>query len=312
MKPSIGIAAAAALALLVGSGALLIIDPFDPTVVDPETARCDQPLPTFGPLRDLAGHREVDVRYPCVGAVQAATIYLPRSAGRHPALVWVHGAGEARRIPFDFGMFRQLVSSGVAVLTYDKRGTGESEGVCCPGDLGHFNLLTADVVGAINVLRARPDIDATQIGLFGASQAGWIAPRAAVDGGAAIVAMAGAPTVTERTANLYERLTAGENGALSRAEISRRLADAHASGFDPLPDLRRLTIPTLWEFGTADVHTPVEESVEILETLKAGGKDITIAVYPGAGHGLLDTPPSSPAASPTMVRWIMDHFDPPG
>jgi hypothetical protein len=36
-----------------------------------------------------------------------------------------------------------LVGAGIAVLSYDKRGVGQSEPECCPGDTGHFNLLTA-------------------------------------------------------------------------------------------------------------------------------------------------------------------------
>jgi hypothetical protein len=47
-----------------------------------------------------------------------------------------------------------LVAAGFAVLSYDKRGVGQSEGACCPGDQGHFNLLTADVEGAIGVWSA--------------------------------------------------------------------------------------------------------------------------------------------------------------
>ena len=51
---------------------------------------------------------------------------------------------------------------------------------------------------------------------MGASQAGWIAPRAAVEKGAAFLALASAPTVGERVANLYERLSSGAEGQLSR------------------------------------------------------------------------------------------------
>jgi dipeptidyl aminopeptidase/acylaminoacyl peptidase len=311
VKPSIRIAAVAAAALsLLGAGAVVAVNLLGPSVVDPETARCDGPPTTFGSERALADHREVDVRFTCEGAVQAATIYLPGGAGRHPALVWIHGAGQASRIPYAFDVFQQLVHSGIAVLSYDKRGVGESEGVCCVGDSGHFNLLTADVVGAVSVLRSRSDIDPHQIGLFGASQAGWIAPRAAVEAHAALLAVASAPTVTERTANLYERLASGEQGRLSKAEISRRLKDAGSPGFDPLPYLKQLTVPGLWEFGTADDRTPVDESIAVLDGLKAGGKDITVAVFPDAGHGLLDTPPTDPNAGPTMIRWILDHLHP--
>jgi dienelactone hydrolase len=311
MKPSIPFLAAAAALAVTAAGAVLILNLFGPSWVDPATARCDQPPATFSAERMLTSHREMDVQFTCGGAAQAATLYLPKGSGRHPALVWVHGAGDAHRIPYAFPTFKSLVQSGVAVLSYDKRGVGESEGVCCPGDSGHFNLLTADVVGAVAVLRSRSDIDPHQIGLFGASQAGWIAPRAAVEAHAALVALASAPTVTERTANLYERLASGAEGQVSKDEISRRLADAHPSGFDPLPYLQQLSIPGLWEFGTADDRTPVRESVAILEALKAAGKDITVVTFPDAGHGLLDTPPSDPTARPVMVRWILDHLSLP-
>jgi hypothetical protein len=49
-----------------------------------------------------------------------------------------------------------LVDAGVEALSYNKRGVGESEGECCPGDTGHFNLLTADVVGAVQAVRDVP------------------------------------------------------------------------------------------------------------------------------------------------------------
>jgi len=311
VKPSIRFLAVSAALAVTAAGGVLVLNPFGPSFVDPETARCDQAPATFSAERVLTDHHEVDLHYTCEGAVQAATLYLPNGAGRHPALVWVHGAGDAHRIPYKFPLFKSLVQSGFAVFSYDKRGVGESEGVCCPGDSGHFNLLTADVVGAVGALRSRSDIDPHQIGLFGASQAGWIVPRAAVEAHAALLALASGPTVTERTANLYERLASGAEGQLSKDEISRRLANAHPSGFDPLPYLQQLSVPALWEFGTADDRTPVDESIAILDGLKAAGRDVTVVTFPNAGHGLLDTPPSDPGAGPAMVRWILAHVSLP-
>jgi len=55
----------------------------------------------------------------------------------------------------------------------------------------------------------------------------------------------------------------------------------------------------------------VDESISILDSVKADGKDITVAIFPNAGHGLLDSPPTDPDAGPTMVRWILDHVDVP-
>jgi pimeloyl-ACP methyl ester carboxylesterase len=258
----------------------------------------------------LPDHREIHLRFTCEGAAQAATVYLPSGPGPHPALVWVHGAGEATRLTWGGQLLPGLVRAGVAVLSYDKRGVGQSQGVCCPGDEGHFNLLTADVTGAVSVLRARSDIAVDEVGLAGASQAGWIVPRAAVDTHAAFVALVSAPTVPERTANLYEQLASGDEGRLTRQEISRRLREAGPSGFDPLPNLKQMTMPGLWLFGTADDRTPVDESVAVLKALKTGGHDITIRVFPNAGHGLVDNPPTDPDAAPTMIDWILGHVHP--
>jgi uncharacterized protein len=281
---------AAAVVIVLAIVAVSRLDLFGPD--DPASAACDSPSPQFSDARFAFDHAEVDVTYTCEGAKQAATIYLPVGPGRHPAVVWIHGAGEATRIAFGFPVFQDLVKGGVAVLTYDKRGVGASEGTCCPGDAGHFNLLSADVEGAIRALRANSNIDPARIGLIGASQAGWIAPRAAADTDAALLALASAPTTGERIANRYERLASGAEGPLSRDQISERLKSADV-GFDPLPDLERLHIPELWLYGDADDRTPVTESVAILERLKGEGHDVSVKVYPGAGHGLLDTPPTT-------------------
>jgi dipeptidyl aminopeptidase/acylaminoacyl peptidase len=275
---------------------------------DPGSARCADPARTLGQERTAANHRELDVVFTCEGAQLAGTIYLPAGPGPYPGVVWVHGAGEAARLGWGGELVPGLVRAGLAVLSYDKRGVGQSEGRCCPGDQGHFNLLTADVEGAVRVLRAQNAVNPEKIGLVGASQAGWIAPRAANDTHAAFVALASAPTVSERTANLYERLASGEKGSLSREEISRRLGKAGSSGYDPLPDLQRMTMPGLWLFGSADDKTPVQESVAVLDQLRANRHDITVRVFPNAGHGLLDFPPTAPDAPTTLISWIEQHI----
>ena len=71
-------------------------------------------------------------------------------------------------------------SLGYVVLTYDKRGVGASKGVYqeFPSDRNVENL-AGDAIGAVRVLAARKDVDPSRVGLVGASQAGWIIPRAA-------------------------------------------------------------------------------------------------------------------------------------
>jgi pimeloyl-ACP methyl ester carboxylesterase len=302
----IAVALAVVLAVVVG-GALLVFQPFGSHIDDPESARCPDPEITTDATRSLPDRSEVDLHFVCEKAALSGTVYLPRASGRHAGVVWVHGAGQASRLGWGGDVLPGLVRVGVAVFSYDKRGVGSSEGKCCPGDRGHFNLLTADVVGAVGVLRHRPEVEPSHVGLVGASQAGWVAPRAANQAHVAFVALASAPAVPERTANLYERLARGDKGHLSKEEISRRLREVKNRGFDPLADLERMTMPSLWEFGTADIRTPVNESRSVLDGLKAKGNDITIVVFPDAGHGLLDVPPTDPTAPTTLIEWITKH-----
>jgi uncharacterized protein len=106
----------------------------------------------------------------------AGTLIAPKPAGKRPAIVLVHGSGaESREYMLPFARF--LVRRGMAVLAYDKRGVGSSSG---DWTTATFDDLAGDVVAAFHYLRNRADIDATQVGLLGISQAGWIMPLAAV------------------------------------------------------------------------------------------------------------------------------------
>ena len=78
-----------------------------------------------------------------------------KRAGPFPAVVYVHGSGEASRWGWDVPWVSMTVRAGIAFFSYDKRGVGESEGTCCPGDDGHYNLLAADADGALNAVRER-------------------------------------------------------------------------------------------------------------------------------------------------------------
>ena len=78
----------------------------------------------------------------------------------------------------------------------------------CPGDYGHFNLLTADAVGAVNALRSTAEVNPRQIGLVGTSQAGWIVPRAAMTSQqVTFVALASAAVLPYGQVKAYAELT---------------------------------------------------------------------------------------------------------
>lgn len=108
------------------------------------------------------------------GAVTlAGTLTMPATKGPHPAVIIIgHGAREVY-LPLS----RLFVSRGIAALRYDKRGEGASTGP--RGEQVAFGDQAADALAAIEFLKSRNDIQPRQIGLWGLSQAAYIAPIAA-------------------------------------------------------------------------------------------------------------------------------------
>jgi pimeloyl-ACP methyl ester carboxylesterase len=87
------------------------------------------------------------------------------------AVVGLHGAGEGTRDSPSLRYLHELLPQhAIGVVTFDRRGEGESTG---DATRGRFDLQADD---ALTVLHA---IDAERVGLFGYSQGGWIAPIAA-------------------------------------------------------------------------------------------------------------------------------------
>ncbi|UCC72943.1 MAG: alpha/beta fold hydrolase [Gemmatimonadota bacterium] len=102
---------------------------------------------------------------------------LPERRGPHPVVVFVHGDGPNTRtsgVTYPPIMAR-MQRAGYATFAWDKPGTGESTGRI---DRSRLMEQRAQIVlDAIAVLKARPDIDGDQIGLWGISQAGYVMPH---------------------------------------------------------------------------------------------------------------------------------------
>src|SRR6185503_15914926 len=107
----------------------------------------------------------------------AATLVLPGTKGRHRAVVFVPGSQAlSRDESAPFREFDALISNGIGILIYDKRGTGESNG---NWQEESFDGLADDALAGVALLKKRPDINPQQIGVWGFSQGASIAPLAA-------------------------------------------------------------------------------------------------------------------------------------
>ncbi|MEU1332805.1 alpha/beta hydrolase [Streptomyces sp. NPDC005865] len=124
----------------------------------------------------------VDIRHVtfAAGPVRlAGTLGLPRRGEPvRGGVVLVGGSGSSDRDNDTFfpPLRRRLLDAGFAVLSYDKRGVGESSGDWRAATLAD---LAADAAAALAFLRSRPEVRSDAAGLFGHSEGGWVVLRAA-------------------------------------------------------------------------------------------------------------------------------------
>lgn len=148
-------------------------------------------------------------------------VATPSSKVKRPALVFTHGGGPQLR-DIMWGLGYLYAARGFAVLSYDKRGVGKSTGNWGESS---FEDLADDAVAGARFLQARNEIAANQIGFWGLSQGGWIAPLAASrfpDAAFAIALSGGglSPAEQELLDSEYELAKAG----YTASEISEALA----------------------------------------------------------------------------------------
>lgn len=146
--------------------------------------------------------RDPEVEFHNGPVVLRGTLTLPAGPPPYPALVLVHGSNALTRDVFG-PWSRYFAGLGFAVLGYDKRGTGHSTGNWKQAD---FTVLAGDVLAGVRFLAARPDIRANRIGLWGASQAGWIMPLVAAQAPqeiAFLIVHAGSGTTVREEGVLY-------------------------------------------------------------------------------------------------------------
>ena len=116
-------------------------------------------------------HEQEDVTFHNGDISLSGTLIMPASKGPHPAIVWIQGAGDKTRKAGFWPFF--LVRHGIAVLTYDKRGCGQSTG---NWRTSSFADLAGDVLAGIELLKARKEINSKRIGVWGISNGGWVVP----------------------------------------------------------------------------------------------------------------------------------------
>ena len=237
----------------------------------------------------------------------AGTIYSPKNP--HSAMVIVHGSDQVPRMT---KFAKRLAQNDILVLTYDKRGVGESGGIYAGPEVGtnnisieNLNLLAKDASSAVNIIHEkRKDLP---IGLIGASQAGWIIPIVANNNLLVkFMVLMSSPTITTLEQLRFQFYTNGrtdfwENHTEedAREHIKSDTDRYQFTATDPKDALNTLSIPGLWLFGEKDIQIPVKICIEHLNTLKLKNKPFEYVLFPSLGHDTNKTLPIE-----ISVKWI--------
>ena len=254
-------------------------------------------------------HNE-DITFVSEGVTLVGTIYKPKNP--HAGVVVVHGSD---RVPRMTKFSEILASHGISVLTYDKRGVGESGGVYAGPEVGTNNidttnliLLSKDADAAVDLLHQQSDN--IPIGLIGASQAGWIMPLTAMNNDVVdFMVLFSCPLVTTLEQLRFQFYTDNKTDFWE----NHTEADAREHTFndpdkyqfvttDPKASLNQLSIPSLWLFGEKDIQIPVKVCIEYLNEYKVEGKPFDYVLFPSLGHNTTSADTSTPVD--IAIQWI--------
>jgi pimeloyl-ACP methyl ester carboxylesterase len=260
----------------------------------------------------------------------SGTLYLPRRREKVPAVVALHSAScPTRDLPLYRHLTQMLPALGIAVLVYDRRGSGRSGGESAHGD---YLALADDGIAAQRLLAQDPRIDAGHIGFWGLSQGGWIVLLAAARSPAtAFVVSISAPMTTAdvqmnfAVANIlrikgYSQVdidnavaarTAVDDaarGRLDRASAQQRLTAATAKPwFDLIYLGSTITEESMANWGREIRHDPLPTlaSVKAPTLIIYGTRDVWVPVRASV-EALKSSAAQHPNVSVTVVAGA-DH-----
>jgi dienelactone hydrolase len=246
----------------------------------------------------------------------------PEGEGPFGLVVFVHGDGpiDATHDTFYRPLWESFAQAGYASLSFSKPGVAGSEGAWLEQSMDDR---AAETLAAVAWARSRPGIDDGRIGLWGASQAGWVLPKAAAKDRRLQFVIAVSPAVNwlrqgrynllaelrregadqrridkamrrrETTLRLlrqgasYEeyRASVGDTGDITPGRW-RFIAKNHTA--DAVADLRAMrNIPVLLVLAGHDVNVDVAETEAVYRKILPAST-LTVEHFPDATHSLVD------------------------
>lgn len=266
--------------------------------------------------------REEKVTIPGTAQPLHGVLAWPKQ-GRGPfgLVVFVHGDGpiDATHESFYRPMWESLARAGYASLSWNKPGVGGAPGNWLDQTMDDR---AAETLAAIAWARTRPGIDPGRIGLWGASQAGWVLPKVAARMPDPHFVIAVSPAINWLRQGRFNLLAELRAGGASRAKVQAAVARSEtirallregatfeqlkASGMDldgMTPDRWRFVsrnhtsdatrelaaghAPVLLLLGGHDLNVDVAETEATYRRLLTEPGELRVERYADATHGMV-------------------------
>jgi dipeptidyl aminopeptidase/acylaminoacyl peptidase len=230
------------------------------------------------------------VRYPAAGGgTMPAFLYAPRGAsGKLPVVIVWHGGPEGQSRPTFFPLVQLLASElHFAVLLPNVRGSAGYGKAYLAADNGVKREEALKDIGAtLDFIAGRPELDAGRIGVYGGSYGGYMTlataafyakrVRVAVD----VVGISSLPSFLTTTQPYRRDLRRAEYG--DERDPAVRAVQERIS---PLGSVGQIEAELFVQQGKNDPRVPQSEAEQIVQAVRARGKDVWYLLGLNEGHG---------------------------
>jgi dipeptidyl aminopeptidase/acylaminoacyl peptidase len=232
-----------------------------------------------------------------------AWLYRPTDTPTTGAVVYLHGGPEGQSRPFYSEIFPHLVNNGIAVLAPNVRGSGGFGRTFGHAD-DKENRFAAidDVADCVRFLIDNRVADPHRIACAGWSYGGYLT-MAALTFHPALFA-AGVSICGMSDLNTWYRNTEQWIAEAAYAKYGHPVSDRELlEQLSPLRRVDALTAPLLVVHGAHDTNVPVSESEQIVDALRAAGRDVRYLLFSDDGHAIAKRENHATLAA-TMSEWL--------
>jgi dipeptidyl aminopeptidase/acylaminoacyl peptidase len=230
------------------------------------------------------------IEYPSFDGKQIpAWIYKPKTTGKKlPVVVLIHGGPEAQYQPGFSSLIQYWVNElGVAVIAPNVRGSsgyGKSYLLLDNGFAREDSV--KDIGGLLDWIAKQPDLDAARVAVDGGSYGGYMVLatitmfperiRCAVD----VVGISNFVTFLEKTEAYRRDLRRAEYGDERDPKMREFLTKTA-----PLTNAAKIKSPLFVVQGANDPRVPINESEQMVQTVRKNGGKVWYLVAKDEGHG---------------------------